>query len=178
MQTVSKWWPRVSLRKALEGGNAYGRSRPRVREHMSSPRASPPNIAHHCHPLRRIRSLENHVSEIRHTQASMQATLQEIAFHLRTGHTRSPSTYSAMPFQQHSPSMQSVSSPPMSASLGGQFTTEPSHNGQPNSAGSGPTPFTPHGPVNPMMSPTGTRQSQSRDPVSLTPHSLTRTIVF
>lgn len=62
---------------------------------------------------RRIRSLEAHVAEIRHTQTSIQSSVNEILSHLRGGvaHTRSPS----YPQSYHqSPSLHSppISTPP------------------------------------------------------------------
>ncbi|KAF8807749.1 hypothetical protein BYT27DRAFT_7189845 [Phlegmacium glaucopus] len=59
--------------------------------------------------LERIRSLEAHVAEIRHTQMAIQNSLSEIVHHLRSGAfpTRSPSIYP--PSFQQSPSMTSPS---------------------------------------------------------------------
>jgi hypothetical protein len=65
---------------------------------------------------RRIRSLENHVVEIRQTQTAIQNTLAEIAAHLRGGShfpTRSPSVYPPT-FTNHSPSVHSMGSPSIS----------------------------------------------------------------
>ncbi|KAL4241807.1 Protease transcriptional activator prtT [Abortiporus biennis] len=66
--------------------------------------------------LERIRSLEAHVADIRQTQTAIQATLMEIASHLRgTSHfsARSPSAYPPT-FPQQSPSVGSHGSPSIS----------------------------------------------------------------
>ncbi|KAF4605049.1 hypothetical protein EYR40_003832 [Pleurotus pulmonarius] len=59
--------------------------------------------------LERIRSLEAHVADIRHTQTSMHNILSEIVSHLRNGayHARSPSAYPQ--YHNQSPSMHSPS---------------------------------------------------------------------
>ncbi|PIL31746.1 transcription factor [Ganoderma sinense ZZ0214-1] len=65
--------------------------------------------------LERIRSLEAHVADIRSTQNTIQATLMEIAAHLRSGvplASRSP--YPPPPFAHHSPGAQSLGSPAVS----------------------------------------------------------------
>ncbi|RDB29536.1 Transcriptional activator of proteases prtT [Hypsizygus marmoreus] len=60
--------------------------------------------------LERIRSLEAHVAEIRHTQTTISNTLSELVSHLRAGAfaARSPSVY-PQSFNQQSPSMSSPS---------------------------------------------------------------------
>ncbi|TBU34710.1 hypothetical protein BD311DRAFT_773761 [Dichomitus squalens] len=65
--------------------------------------------------LERIRSLEAHVADIRSTQNSIQATLMEIAAHLRgTIPLTSRSPYPPPPFAHHSPGAQSLGSPAVS----------------------------------------------------------------
>lgn len=81
--------------------------------------------------IRRIRSLEAHVAEIRVSQSSIQSALAEIVGHLRGGatFTRSSVPYS-QPYHDRSPSMQSMGSPPMSATpTGGPM--DMGHNMQP-----------------------------------------------
>ncbi|KAH7885934.1 hypothetical protein F5I97DRAFT_1927803 [Phlebopus sp. FC_14] len=101
--------------------------------------------------LERIRSLEAHVAEIRITQSSIQNTLLELVSHLRgtaSYNNRSPSTFS-QPQYAHSPTVQSMSSPPMSAGANG------SHIGDPNVHGGTATPTTyqtSHGSITPMLS--------------------------
>ncbi|KAF8078785.1 hypothetical protein FPV67DRAFT_1466466 [Lyophyllum atratum] len=60
--------------------------------------------------LERIRSLEAHVADIRHTQTTISNTLSELVAHLRTGafSARSPAAYSQS-FHQPSPSLNSPS---------------------------------------------------------------------
>lgn len=75
--------------------------------------------------LRRIRSLEAHVADIRQTQTAIQNTLLEIATHLRGGaplHSRSPSSYP--PFPHHSPSAHSLGSPGVSTPSTGPMTQQ------------------------------------------------------
>nr|BCB28855.1 Zn(2)-C6 fungal-type domain-containing protein [Mycoleptodonoides aitchisonii] len=83
--------------------------------------------------LERIRSLESHVADIRHTQTAIQNTLLEIATHLRGGaplhHSRSP-TYP--PFTHQSPS--SLGSPgvstPSTAAHPPSLMVDTAHSGQ------------------------------------------------
>lgn len=81
--------------------------------------------------IRRIRSLEAHVAEIRASQSSIQNALAEIVGHLRGGatFTRSSVPYQS-PYNDRSPSMQSMGSPPMSATPTGG-TMDMGHNMQP-----------------------------------------------
>ena len=64
---------------------------------------------------RRIRSLETHVAEIRHSQAAIQNVLAEIAAHLRVGSAsvRSPSTFPPT-YLHHSPAIHADSPASMS----------------------------------------------------------------
>jgi hypothetical protein len=106
---------------------------------------------------RRIRSLESHVAEIRATQTSIQASLQEIAFHLRTNVVRSPSLTAS--FQQPSPSLASptISTPPRSQHHLESTPSVSSTVGVPGVSGSNS--FTPDGSTTPMMNPAIPRQS-------------------
>ncbi|KIK70783.1 hypothetical protein GYMLUDRAFT_32836 [Collybiopsis luxurians FD-317 M1] len=108
--------------------------------------------------LERIRSLETHVVEIRHTQNSILSTLAEIQVSLRgaTFQTRSPSAYPPT-FHHQSPNLHSpsISTPP---------TVHP-HTAeiQSSSPAQGPNPYTAH-PLNPSAS-----SRQSRPPISTYP---------
>ncbi|KAK7064366.1 fungal-trans domain-containing protein [Favolaschia claudopus] len=62
--------------------------------------------------LERIRSLEAHVAEIRHTQTSIQNSVAEILAHLRAGATRSPSYPQSSYHQSPSLHSPSISTPP------------------------------------------------------------------
>lgn len=127
--------------------------------------------------LRRIRSLEAHVADIRQTQTVIQNTLLEIATHLRGGaplHSRSPSTYP--PFPHHSPSTHSLSSPGVSTPSTGPMTSQhmidTPQTSQQGSSNNGSIP-SPHGAaLNPSL------HRQHRDPISgtyvISEHPLSR----
>lgn len=71
--------------------------------------------------LERIRSLEAHVADIKTSQASIQNSLHEIMAHLRgpgSYTNRSPSTYQ-QPQYAHSPTTQSMGTPPMPSGSNG-----------------------------------------------------------
>jgi hypothetical protein len=92
--------------------------------------------------LRRIRSLEAHVADIRHTQTTISNTLSELVSHLRAGSyaARSPSTYPPS-FHQASPN---INSPSMSTPTATHQHINEVHPSPPG----GPTSFpAPHGQV-------------------------------
>ncbi|KAI0719989.1 hypothetical protein C8T65DRAFT_634520 [Cerioporus squamosus] len=64
--------------------------------------------------LERIRSLENHVADIRQSQTIIQSTLMEIAAHLRGGAPLTSRSPYPPPFAHHSPGAQSLGSPAVS----------------------------------------------------------------
>ena len=106
--------------------------------------------------LRRIRSLEGHVVEIRLSQTSMQKTLQDIASHLnlRSNASRSPPPFA--PFHQPSPSMKSSGSVDMS-------TPPANHqieNGQSSPGRFNHTSFSSQEPLTPKMNSPAPRQSR------------------
>ena len=97
----------------------------------------------HC--TRRIRSLENHVAEIRQTQTVIQNTLVEIAAHLRSGsHFQARSHSAYPPFVHQSPSVHSMGSPSMSTPTVGthppQLMVDTAHGQTPTPGGSSVTP--------------------------------------
>jgi hypothetical protein len=106
MQALSACWPRVLVRKALARSVADRGGRTRVRGSFGCVIVSFKTC------VRRIRSLESHVADIRASQQSVQSTLNEILAHLRGGATyeRSPASSYSQPYAQ-SPSMQSRSTP-------------------------------------------------------------------
>ncbi|KAH9948236.1 hypothetical protein B0H21DRAFT_848279 [Amylocystis lapponica] len=124
--------------------------------------------------LERIRSLEAHVADIRQSQSAIQATLLEIATHLRGGvpfHSRSPSAYP--PFTHHSPGAHSLGSPGVSTpSTGGlhppQLMVDTAHPGQP-SPSSALTPAHAH------MSSAGIRQHRDQGPNTYSSPTLSAT---
>ncbi|KAG6830299.1 hypothetical protein H0H92_001377 [Tricholoma furcatifolium] len=87
--------------------------------------------------LERIRSLEAHVADIRHTQTTISNTLSELVAHLRGGGfpARSPSVY-PQPFHQQSPNM---SSPSMSTPTATHQHMAEMHPSPPGAPGSFPT---------------------------------------
>jgi hypothetical protein len=96
----------MPLRKAIQGSYSYRRSWPRVGDLL----ANMSLVGRPLH-LRRIRNLENHVSEIRASQGLIQSGITEIMAHLRGGSSllsRSPSSFHP-PFSQQSPNMQAIS---------------------------------------------------------------------
>ncbi|KAF5384822.1 hypothetical protein D9615_001376 [Tricholomella constricta] len=83
--------------------------------------------------LERIRSLEAHVADIRHTQTTISNTLSELVAHLRSGafNLRSPSAY-PQSFHQQSPSLNSPSMSTPTASHPHISEMHPSPPGGPN----------------------------------------------
>ena len=65
-------------------------------------------------PVRRIRSLEAHVADIRQSQTIIQNTLMDIAAHLRGSAPLSSRSPYPGPFAHHSPGAQSLGSPAVS----------------------------------------------------------------
>ncbi|KAF9456161.1 hypothetical protein BDZ94DRAFT_1292962 [Collybia nuda] len=84
--------------------------------------------------LERIRSLEAHVADIRHTQTTISNTLAELVSHLRAGayNARSPSAY-PQSFHQSSPNINSPSMSTPTASHQHANELHPSPPGGPNS---------------------------------------------
>lgn len=117
--------------------------------------------------VRRIRSLEAHVADIRQTQSVIQNTLLEIATHLRGGaqfHSRSPSAYPA--FAHQSPSTRSLGSPGVTTpsatvSHPPQLMVDTSHPGQPSTSNSNAM-APAHGPMSAALNPSGHRQHRDQ----------------
>lgn len=137
LQTLSTCWSRMSFRKASERGEPNWRGGTRVsRTHQCTFNAL-------LTSTRRIRSLENHVAEIRATQTVIQNTLTEIAAHLRGGSHfvgRSPSVYPPSLTHQ-SPSVHSIGSPGMSTpTVGGhpQLLVDTAHTPTPGGSSGHP----------------------------------------